>query len=340
MRKIPPTSHERQVHRSDRTVVRLPAGRIHRRGQRAEFPRYSAHGVDQTVRNPAQDHLPAEDLPADQPRKANVQRGDGKGRLQGLLQLLLLHKVEPLLVRPGGGHEERYPPRNLLGVRYPHNQRPLRQRNHRQRPIHRLQRVQTPAVRREHRPARERRIHQHDPRARQQGGARPLRGRIHQKMQGRHTHRLRGGAEVRLLYLAPRHPVQRHRGLLQGKTPQQQEVPAQDAPLLHQHRNQGHRILLERAVEVHERILRAQGHLPRVGQPQHRRRFPHQELPELRVRLRVPHRGDRRPDQEHLPAERSRRAQHLHRIRTSAKAAPRSTRSSTRSSRTTARTGT
>ena len=28
---------------------------------------------------------------------------------------------------------------------------------------------------------------------------------------------------------------------------EQQEVPAQDAPLLHQHRNQGHGLLLERA---------------------------------------------------------------------------------------------
>ena len=148
---------------------------------------------------------------------------------------------------------------------------------------------------------------EHDPRAGQQGGARPVRGRLHQEVQGRHPHRLRGGTQVRVLHLAAGHPLQRHRRLLQGQAQEQQEVPAQDAAFLHQHRHQGHGLLLERAVEVHERLLRAESHLPRAGQPQHRRRVPHQELAQLRIRLRVPDRGDHRPDQEHLPAQRHRR---------------------------------
>ena len=166
---------------------------------------------------------------------------------------------------------------------------------------------------------------------------------VHQEMQGRHPHRLRGGTQVRVLYLASGHPLQRHHRLLQGQTQEQQEVPAQDAALLHQYRHQGHGLLLERVVEVHQRLLRAEGHLPRIGQPQHRRRIPDQELAQLRVRLRVPDRRDHRPDQEHLPAQRHRRAQHLHRVRLlhgGRKRRDRSIRSSTRNSRTTARTGT
>ncbi|MFQ7503165.1 MAG: arginine decarboxylase, partial [Alistipes finegoldii] len=48
---------------------------------------------------------------------------------------------------------------------------------------------------------------------------------------------------------------------------------AQDAALLPQYRHQDG-LLLERVVEVHQRLLRAEGHLPRIGQPQHRRRIP------------------------------------------------------------------
>ena len=228
---------------------------------------------------------------------------------------MLLHQVEPFLVRAGGGHEERRPPGNVVGIRHTYNQCALRRRHHRQRPLHHLQRVQAPAVRGEHRPAGERRLRQHDPRAGQQGGARPVRGRLHQEMQGRHPHRLRGGTQVRVLHLAAGYPLQRHPRLLQGQAQEQQEVPAQDAAFLHQHGHQGHGLLLERVVEVHERLLRTQSHLPRAGQPQHRRRIPHQELAQLRIRLRIPDRGDHRPDQEHLPPQRHGGTQHLHRVR-------------------------
>ena len=43
--------------------------------------------------------------------------------------------------------------------------------------------------------------------------------------------------------------------------------------------------------------------------------FPDQELARIPLRLRVPHRGDRGPDQEHLPAQRRGRTEHFHRIR-------------------------
>ncbi len=106
-----------------------------------------------------------------------------KADYKGIVQLLLLHQVEPLLVRAGGGHEERHPPRNLVGLRHPHHQRALRRRHHRQGPLHHLQRLQAPAVRGEHRAAGERRLREHDPRARQQGGDRPVRGRLHPEVQ-------------------------------------------------------------------------------------------------------------------------------------------------------------
>ena len=70
-----------------------------------------------------------------------------------LVQLLLLHQVEPLLVRARGGDEERHPPRDLVGLRHPHHQRPLRRRHHRQGPLHHLQRIQAPAVCREPSPS-------------------------------------------------------------------------------------------------------------------------------------------------------------------------------------------
>ncbi len=43
----------------------------------------------------------------------------------------------------------------------------------------------------------------------QQGGARTLRG-LHQEMQGRHPHRLRGGTQVRFLHFAVGRALQRH----------------------------------------------------------------------------------------------------------------------------------
>ena len=202
---------------------------------------------DKTVRDTAENHLSAENFATDQPRQAHVQRGDGQGRLQGFVQLLLLHQVEPFLVRAGGGDEERHPPRNLVGIRHPHHQRPLRRRHHRQGPLHHLQRIQASAVCGEHRPVGERRIHQHDSRPGQQGGTGPVRGRLHQEVQGRHPHRLRGGTQIRVLHFAAGNPLQRHRGVLQGQAQEQQEVPAQDAALLHQYGHQGHGLLLERA---------------------------------------------------------------------------------------------
>ena len=244
------TKHEKQVQRPDRTDVRFPSGRIFGRGQRAESVRHSAHGDHQAVRHTVEGHLPAEDLLADRTCQAHVQRGHGEGRLQGRLQLLLLHQIEPLLLRARRGAQKRHPPRNLVGLRHPHHQRPLRRRDHRQGPLHHLQRFQTSSVRGEYRAAGRRRIRKHHPRDRQQGGGRTAGRRDREKVQGGHPHRLRGGAEIRFLHLSSGHPLQRHRRLLQAQDQDQQEVPVEDAPLLHQHGHQGHGLLLERVASA------------------------------------------------------------------------------------------
>ncbi len=67
--------------------------------------------------------------------------------------------------------------------------------------------------------------------------------------------------------------------------------------------------------QVPQRLLRVEGHLPRSGQPQHRRRLSDQKLARLLVRLRVPDRRDHRADQEHLYPQRNRRTAHIHRVR-------------------------
>ena len=85
IQKPPFSDHERQIHRPDRTDVRLSPRRVLGAGWRAAILRHSFDGADQAVRYAAQDYLPAQDLATDQSRQANVQRGYGQGRLPRLV---------------------------------------------------------------------------------------------------------------------------------------------------------------------------------------------------------------------------------------------------------------
>ena len=340
------TSHEGQVQRPDRTDVRFPSGRVLGRGQRAESPRHSAHGDHQAVRHAVEGHLPAEDLARRSHRAKRMfnvamAKVDYKGsynycyctkssHFSFVLEEAMKNDIHletssaydihiiNALYDSGIIDKDRYIICN--GFKRPQY-------------VENIAQLVDDGF--------ENTIPVLDNKEEAGAAATP---RSTKKVQGRHPHRLRGGAEIRVLHLASGHPLQRHRRLLQA--PRLKTNKKFQLKMLHFFINTGIKdtaYYWNELWQVPQRLLRVEGHLPRTGQPEHRRRLPDQELAQLRVRLRVPDRGDRRPDQAHLPdatAPRSPTSSPSSDRSPWAKAARRSIRSSTRSSRTTARTGT